>query len=120
MWTVLVLVERSQPQGADVACDVVAGRDRVVADGVGADEADLDIAVGAAVVGLVLDLEILRFGGFGSLGCRLSRRILPALMGPSSSSAPPRAASASRVVSATPASSSSASASASVTVASGT
>ena len=58
MRAVLVLIQRSQPQRTNVAGDVVAWPDRVVADGVGADEADLDIAVGAVVLCVVLDLEV--------------------------------------------------------------
>jgi hypothetical protein len=45
MGAVLVLVQRSQSQGADVACNVVARGDRVVDDGIGADEADLDVGI---------------------------------------------------------------------------
>jgi hypothetical protein len=42
-----------------MACDVVARRDRVVADRVGANEADFGVAVGAIILRLVLGLEVL-------------------------------------------------------------
>lgn len=45
MSTVLVLVQCSHPQTADVACCMVAGCDRVVRNGIGANEADLSIVV---------------------------------------------------------------------------
>jgi hypothetical protein len=50
MSTVLVLVQCSHPQTADVACCMVAGCDRVVRNGIGANEADLSIVVGILLV----------------------------------------------------------------------
>lgn len=99
MGTVLVLVERPQAQGADVACDVVAGGDGVVLDGVGADEADFDVAVavGGRVLRGVLDLELEQLAGLGGirllLGCGRGRGVL--LLFPSSRAPPSAAAAAS-------------------------
>lgn len=45
MSTILVLVQCSHPQTADVACGMVAGSNRVVRNGIGANEADLSIVV---------------------------------------------------------------------------
>ena len=70
--TLLVLVQRSQAQGADVAGDVVAGGDRVVADGIGADEAHLGIVVGSLILCLVFALEVLYPAG----RCRLGRFVV--------------------------------------------
>lgn len=50
--TILGLVQRPHAQAADMACLVVARRNRVVGDGVGADEADVAIVI--VVVGLQL------------------------------------------------------------------
>jgi hypothetical protein len=58
MRTVLALVQSPQAQRTNVACNVVAGGDRVVGDGAGADEAHLDVAVGAFVLCVILDLEV--------------------------------------------------------------
>lgn len=110
MRTVLALVQGPQAQGADVAGDVVAGGDRVVADGVRADEADLDIAVVGPLLGVVLDFEVRYLAGrcrFWFVVCWLGGRVMCARVVGSSSAPPPAAASA------TP------SASASVAVASG-
>lgn len=102
-----------------MACDVVAWRDRVVADRIGANEADLDVTVATAVLGLVLDLETLRLTRLWPLGCRLRRGILRAVVMPAAPT-PPRAASASRVVSPAAASSPTSPPSAPGTVAAGT
>jgi len=95
MGTVLALVECPQAQGADVAGDVVAGGDRVVADGVRADEADLDIAVVALFLCVVLDFEIRELAGrcrFWLVVCGLGGRVLCARVMGSSSAPPPAAA----------------------------
>lgn len=51
MGTVLGLVQGPHAQAADVARLVVAGRNRVVGNGVGADEADVGIVVVVVDVG---------------------------------------------------------------------
>jgi hypothetical protein len=58
MRTILALVQCPQAQRTNVACNVVAGGNRVVGDGAGADEAHLDVAVGAFVLCVILDLEV--------------------------------------------------------------
>jgi hypothetical protein len=71
--TILVLVQRPHAQRADVAGDVPARRNRVVAEGVGANKAHLDVAIGALILGVVLDLEARGLAG------RLLRLRLPGL-----------------------------------------
>jgi hypothetical protein len=97
-----------------MACDVIARRDRVVADGVRANEADLSVAIGAFVLGLGFVLETLRLARFRPFGCRFDSRALCALLMCAASAPPP---SATRVVPSAASSSSTAPASASVGVA---
>lgn len=102
MGAVLVLVQGSQPQGTYMACNVVAGGDRVVADGVGADEADLDVAVCPFVLSVVLNLEIGQLPSIRWLSLiayrfarRFGRWIVRAMMRPSPPPSPTAASSTS-------------------------
>jgi hypothetical protein len=58
MGAIRILVERPHPQGAYMAGNVIAWRDGVVDDGIGADEADL----GICFLSLTIPGWDLRFG----------------------------------------------------------
>jgi len=60
---ILVLVQRSQAQGTDVACGMVAGSNRMVANGTGANEADIGVVVRGLFLPLVPSFECWRFAG---------------------------------------------------------
>jgi hypothetical protein len=94
MRTILILVKRPQPQRADVAGDVVAGCNRVVDDGIGANKADLRLLpIFCLVLGLISVLESWRFSRLkgssvfvGRPGDRTACVAVPCLSAPAPSS----------------------------------